>query len=219
MRIDRERGQIYFKLTYFGPGFAGKQTSLRYIWNKTRPEDKTAFQNVLPSDELGPFSLEELEKREQSLHGRQVWFELTPATLAPIIGLRVKLDLQANSGALWSPATRRLSLEGADGVMFVADSSVEKNDANLDAMRMLEQFLTEGVACKAQLPRVLCYNKRNMDGVRDLVDLERDLNPRRRWPSFATAATTGDGVFAALKALVSEVIRPCREDPGRPAAE
>lgn len=137
VRIDRERGQIYFKLTYFGPGFAGKQTSLRYIWNRMRLKYKTAFQNVLPGDELGSFSLEELKKTEQSRHGRQVWFELTPATLAPIAGLRVKLDLQANSGALWCPATRRLSLDGADGVMFVADSNVVRNDANLDTLKAL----------------------------------------------------------------------------------
>lgn len=208
MRIDQERGEIHFKLTYFGPGFAGKKTSLQYIWNKTRPEARTAFQNVFPAEEIGTFSSQELKQREQTRRGRQVWFELTPLSVAPIAGLAVKLDLQANSGALWSERTRRVSLEGADGVMFVAPSHAERVDANLEALRMLEKLLAEGVAAAADIPRVFAYNKRDITwdpGLRDLVDLERDLNPRGR-PSFATSATNGDGIIAALKALMRDVM-------------
>ena len=209
MRIDRERGEIHFKLTYFGPGFAGKQTSLQYIWNKTRPAYKTPFQNVFPRDEIGEISPDELKNPEHTRRGRQVWFEVTPLTIAPIAGLHVRLDLQANSGALWNAATRRLSLKGADGVMFVAHSHIEWEDANVQALRMLEQQLAEGVAAATDIPRVYAYNKRDMmsdHGPRDLADLERAYNPRR-WPSFATSAYNGEGIFAALKALLADVIR------------
>ena len=218
VRVDQERGEIHFKLTYFGPGMSGKQSCLRYIWNRTRSEYKTAWQDVFPSDELGVFSRDECIRLGPTLRGRQVWFELTPATLAPINGLRVKLDLQANSGGLWSESSRRLSLECADGVMFVAHSNTEGAEANLEALQMLDRLLAEGVAHQAKIPRVFSYNKRDISGVRDLAELERDLNPQQRWPSFATSGIHGEGVFAALKALVSASIRPLGEWPHPRAA-
>ncbi len=218
MRIDRERGEIHFKLTYFGPGLVGKKTCLQYIWNRTRPEYKTALQDLVPADELGVFSWEEYQERRPTLRGRQVWFELTPATLAPLAGLRVKLDLHTNPGACWIEPTRRFSLVGADGVMFVAHADPIGANSNLEALQMLEELLAEGVAYQREIPRVFCYNRRDTDGLCDLADLERDLNLGRRWSSFTISAVRGEGVFDALKALVGAVIRPLEAAPGRLAA-
>ncbi len=73
-------------------------------------------------------------------------------------------------------------------------------------------------AYQREIPRVFCYNRRDTDGLCDLADLERDLNPGRRWSSFTISAVRGEGVFDALKALVGAVIRPLEAAPGRLAA-
>lgn len=202
MYIDREKRELHFKLTYFGSGFAGKKTSISYVCNKTRSPDRSALHNV--------FS-------DAADHGRQVWLELSPSSLPLIAGHRVVLHLHANSGALWSEKTRRTSLAGADGVMFVANSDPVQVEANVEAMRSLDRLLAEGVAAADDIPRVICYNKRDCrwdGGPRPVAELQRELNRAGR-PYFETVAIDGSNVFASLRALSGEVLRPWRDDPGR----
>jgi hypothetical protein len=194
MRIDHERREVHLKVTYFGPGLAGKQTCIAYVSNKTPPHAKSKLHNVFNYDDTG----------------RQVWVELTPSTVPPIAGHTVKLHLHTNSGGLWSETTRRVSLEGADGVMFVARSDLTGEDANIEAMKSLTRLLAAGVARTPDIPRALCYNKRDCPGEKFTVaELDRELNRAGR-PSFETVAIHGTNVFASLKALFRDMLPSAR---------
>ncbi|HCU25215.1 MAG TPA: gliding-motility protein MglA, partial [Deltaproteobacteria bacterium] len=57
--------------------------------------------------------------------------------------------------------SRKLILKGVDGVVFVADSSVDQMEANLRSMESLKNNLTEQAVGLEQFPLLLQYNKRD----------------------------------------------------------
>ena len=176
-----EKDEVHLKLVYFGPGLAGKTTNLQYVFARTDPARRTEMRSRATETE------------------RLLWFGLTPHTLPPVFGKQVRVFLYTVPGAVFYDESRRTLLEGADGVVFVADTQVERIEANLESLAQLEELLAGLGRDLTELPFVIQYNKRDLPNRTPLAELEHALNPRRV-PQVDAVATIGRGVFETLRA-------------------
>ena len=117
--------EITCKIVYYGPGRSGKTTNLHYIHRR------------VPHDRRG-------EMMSLATHGdRTLFFDFLPIDLGTISGFTTRFQLYTVPGQVYYRSTRRLVLQGADGVVFVADSQPDKMDENLESFQNLEENLRE----------------------------------------------------------------------------
>src|SRR6185295_13162652 len=136
--------EITCKIVYYGPGRSGKTSNLHYIYNQ------------VPSDRRG--SMVSLATQTD----RTLFFDFLPIDLGTISGFTTRFQLYTVPGQVYYRATRRLVLQGADGVVFVTDSQRQQLDENIESLRDLHEVLAEqGVDARA-LPLVLQYNKQDL---------------------------------------------------------
>src|SRR5512133_642075 len=179
--------ELVFKVVYYGPGLGGKTTSLQHIHATTRPENRGKMVSLAtPVD-------------------RTLYFDFLPIRVPSARDMTVRLQLFTVPGQVYYNATRKLVLTGADGVVFVVDSQRARADANIESLRNLEENLLEHGRGLDELPHVFSYNKRDLPGLVPIDDMERLLNPHGA-PSFATVATTGEGVYETLEAITRAVM-------------
>ncbi len=124
-----------------------------------------------------------------------VSFDFTPPDLVPISGYRARCRAITVAGKIADPAVVARAMADLDGVLFVADSQAERMQENIAALRQIA-----AVPGIAEVPIVFLYNKRDLPNAAPLEHLDEVVN-RAGAPSFATVATTGDGLAEALSEL------------------
>ncbi|HEX9050066.1 MAG TPA: ADP-ribosylation factor-like protein [Anaeromyxobacter sp.] len=183
--------EISAKIVYYGPGLSGKTTTLQQIHAKVRPDAR---------GELISLSTE---------GDRTLFFDFLPVRVEQVHGLTLRLQLYTVPGQVFYDATRKLVLNGADGVVFVADSQRPALDSNAESISNLETNLAElGIDLRA-FPHVIQWNKRDLPNAMSAEELRRELN-RHGAPEFPTVASRGDGVLAALKEITRLVVKDLR---------
>jgi mutual gliding-motility protein MglA len=148
---------------------------------------------------------------------RTLFFDFLPLELGSISGFTTKFQLYTVPGQSYYNATRKLVLQGADGVVFVADSQARRFDDNLESLQNLQDnLLSEGVDVR-QLPVVFQYNKQDLP--RDLILAPEEMDDAlnfRAVPSFGADSLHGSGVFETLRGISEMVLK--RLAAGTPAA-
>jgi hypothetical protein len=187
--------EITCKIVYYGPGRSGKTTNLQYVYER------------VPGDRRGRM----VSLATQT--DRTLFFDFLPLELGSISGFTTRFQLYTVPGQVYYDATRKLVLQGADGVVFVADSQARQLDENIESLQNLQaNLLGQGVDVRT-LPLVLQYNKQGLP--RELVlpaaELDDALN-FRGVPSFPADALTGTGVFETLRAISELVLRRLSEE-------
>lgn len=185
--INYSSREINCKIVYYGPGLCGKTTNLQYIYAKTLPEAKGKMISLETGTE------------------RTLLFDFLPISLGEIRGFKTRFHLFTVPGQVFYDASRKLILKGVDGVVFVADSQVERLDANIESFESLQRNLAEHGEDLSTIPFVIQYNKRDLPNAVDLAYLQEVFNARGV-QSFEAVATTGDGVFDTLKAVAKQVL-------------
>jgi mutual gliding-motility protein MglA len=185
--INYSSREINCKIVYYGPGLCGKTTNLQYIYNKTNPEAKGKMISLATETE------------------RTLFFDFLPLSLGEIRGFKTRFHLYTVPGQVFYDASRKLILKGVDGVVFVADSQIERMEANLESMENLRTNLAEQGYDLDKIPFVVQYNKRDLPNAAGMDELRRLLNPRQV-PDFEASATVGNGVFDTLKAIAKLVL-------------
>ncbi len=185
--INYSAREINCKIVYYGPGLCGKTTNLIYIYKKTNPDSKGKMISLATETE------------------RTLFFDFLPLALGSIKGFKVRFHLYTVPGQVFYDASRKLILRGVDGVIFVADSQVERMEANIESLDNLRKNLKDQGLNLDAMPFVIQYNKRDLPNVVPLEELNRVLNPRNV-PYFEGVAATGKGVFDTLKELAKTVI-------------
>ena len=185
--INYSSREINCKIVYYGPGLCGKTTNLQYIYNKTNPEAKGKMISLATETE------------------RTLFFDFLPLQLGEIRGFKTRFHLYTVPGQVFYDASRKLILKGVDGVVFVADSQIERLEANLESLENLRTNLAGQGYDLDKIPFVMQYNKRDLPNVSSVEELRRLLNPGGR-PEFSSSATRGDGVFDTLKAIAKLVL-------------
>jgi signal recognition particle receptor subunit beta len=187
--LDVENKQFIFKIVYFGPGMSGKTTNLLYI-HKKLSEKYRGEMLILDTEEE-----------------RTLFFDFFPVSLGRVQGYSLKFHLYTIPGQIYYEASRRIILEGADGVVFVADSLVDRLSDNLDMYsRMLDNLSSFGIKAESY-PIVLQYNKRDYDDILPIGTIEKELELPGIIPVTESVATTGKGVMLTLQTISKEVIR------------
>ena len=185
--INYSSREINCKIVYYGPGLCGKTTNLQYIYAKTNPEAKGKMISLATETE------------------RTLFFDFLPLSLGEIRGFKTRFHLYTVPGQVFYDASRKLILKGVDGVVFVADSQIERMEANLESVENLRVNLAEQGYDLNRIPYVVQYNKRDLPNIASVDELRRLLNPKGV-PEYQAVAPTGVGVFDTLKAVAKLVL-------------
>ncbi|HEU4455208.1 MAG TPA: GTPase domain-containing protein [Longimicrobiaceae bacterium] len=184
--VNYSTREITCKIVYYGPGRSGKTTNLQHI------------HGLLPEATRGRIVSLATEM------DRTLFFDFLPVDLGTISGFQVRIQLYTVPGQVYYDATRRLVLQGADGVVFVADSQPSRQEENVESFRNLqENLLKQGVDPRA-VPVCIQYNKRDLPEAIAVAEMERTLNYRGD-PSLEASAAMGEGVVETLR-CVSELV-------------
>jgi hypothetical protein len=160
--INYASREINCKLVYYGPGLGGKTTNLEFVYNKVAPASRGKMISLATETE------------------RTLFFDFLPVDLGTIRGFKVKFHLYTVPGQVYYNASRKLILKGVDGVVFVADSQIERMDANIEAMQNLYENMAQHGYDLTRIPFAIQYNKRDLPNAAPVAELQAALNPG--WP-------------------------------------
>ena len=185
--INYNAKEIHCKIVYYGPSLGGKTTNIQWVYQKTATDQKSKLIALNTENE------------------RTLFFDFLPLFIGDIRGFTTKFHLYTVPGQVVYDASRKLILKGLDGIIFVADSQVERWEENIESMNNLEINLTQQGYDIRQVPLVIQYNKRDLPNVNPLPELRKALN-RFNTPEFEAVATQGSGVFESLKTVSKSII-------------
>ena len=194
--------EISCKVVYYGPGLSGKTTNLQVIHQKMPTDKRTDMVSLATEGD------------------RTLFFDFLPLNLGDIKGFKTRFQLYTVPGQVYYNSTRKLVLRGVDGIVFVADSQRSRQAENLESLQNLRQNLQDYGMDLDDMPFVLQYNKRDMDNVFTLEEMNAELN-HRGVPFFPATAHNGKGVVTTLKTIAMLVIEKFNVKQGflRKAAE
>ena len=181
MKVDYQARRLTLRVVYFGPALGGKTTNLQ------------ALQTRLPARNVG--RLMSLESRDQ----RTLQLDLLPVSDRMPTGMQVQLRVLSVPGQHIHAATRTVMVEGADCIIFVADSQLRETSANNSSFRGLTQSLDPDI------PLVLQFNKRDLPDIRS--DAEIALVGQGIYPVVPAVALSGLGVRESLACALEQIWR------------
>ena len=191
--INHETKEVTFKIVYCGTPLGGKTTNLTHIHTKVDEQQRGDLVSLATSTD------------------RTLFFDFLPVHATEISGYQTRFQLYTVPGQVHYNATRQLVLHRADGLVFVADSTPDRLEANYHSFHAMIQNVRNNGADPARLPITLQYNKRDTPGATPTSELERYLNNGAvggtRLPAFEAIATGGQNVLATLNSVTQEVLR------------
>jgi signal recognition particle receptor subunit beta len=185
--------EVTLKLVYYGPALSGKTTNLRALHQLTNQESRGRLMTLETKDD------------------RTLFFDMLPLVFRAAeteggdpnskAGMSLRVKVFTVPGQVLHSSTRRLVLQGADGVAFIADSQVRETEANAASFLDLRDNLHElGIAIQ-QMPLIIQFNKRDLEGIRPDEELE-ELARRGKEPVFKASAVSGQGVLESFFGLL-----------------
>ena len=151
--------QMAAKIVYYGPGLCGKTTNLHHIYTKTSPGSRGEMVSL------------------ETETDRTLFFDLLPIDVGVIGGFKTRPQLYTVPGQVFYNTTRKLVLKGVDGIVFVADSQIERMEANQEAMQNLYDNMAEYGYDLTRMPFIIQYNKRDLPNAAPVKELQSALNP------------------------------------------
>ncbi len=185
--VNYNNKEITAKIVYYGPALSGKTTCLRYIFNNDEVENKG---KLITLDTDGD---------------RTLFFDFLPMEIGKLGNYSIKIQLYTVPGQVAYDTTRKLVLQGADGVVFVADSQVVMREQNNESFTNLKKNLKLNNLQFEKIPLIFQFNKRDLKEILPLTALNKDLNPDNK-AFFPTVATGGENVLEGLHAIIKLVI-------------
>lgn len=185
--VNHNKKEVNCKIVYYGPGLGGKTTNIQHVYKKTSGDNRGNIVKLNTENE------------------RTLFFDFLPLELGEIRGYKTRFHLYTVPGQVFYEASRKLILRAVDGLVFVADSQLEKMDANIESLDGLEKNLTEQGYDISKIPLVFQWNKRDLPNVTAIENLQDKLN---KWgaPAFEASAVKGEGVFETLKEVSKLVL-------------
>lgn len=196
MRVNQAQRVLQFKVVYYGPGLSGKTTNLVKL-HQTYPEHQRG-------------DLIQLDTESE----RTLFFDYFPLSMGSIGGFKTRVDFFTVPGQSFYHATRRAVLEGADGLVFVADSSPRREEANHVSRNDLVANLQESGRSLESVPHVYQWNKRDVPRAVPVGVLMKTLNPEGA-PALCATASQGIGVWETQGTILKAVMESVRVRAGR----
>ncbi len=195
VQINFAAREINCKIVYYGPGRSGKTTNLEQI-HATSPK-KCVGEMVSIATETD----------------RTLFFDFLPLDIGKVAGMQVRFQLYTVPGQVYYNATRKLVLQGVDGVVFVADSQRSMFEENVESLQNLFDNLRENGYDPDTIPLVMQWNKQDLPDLTPIEELEANLNPKGL-PSNGAVAIQGKGVFESLKKIAYLVLEKLNKEYG-----
>ncbi|MFT4539015.1 MAG: signal recognition particle receptor subunit beta [Planctomycetota bacterium] len=195
VQINFAQKTVSVKIVYYGPGMSGKTTNLEVVHQRSPDSNRGDLTSIATDGD------------------RTLFFDFMPLDLGTVAGMRTQFQIYTVPGQVYYNSTRKLVLQGVDGVIFIADSSASMMQENLDSLRNLEENLAEYGKSLGEVPYVIQYNKRDLPDALTVEELQQNLNPHGV-PTFEGVANTGQGVFPTLKALAAIVLESIHKKQG-----
>lgn len=192
--FNEKSKEINCKVVYYGPPLCGKSTTLRAVHDQVKNEARGDLISLSQGND------------------RTLYFDFVPLTLGKFKGYTIRLHLYTVPGEVGYAAARKLISKGVDGVVFMADSQLQKMEENLKSLgNLCEIIKSEGLDWK-EVPTVFQYNKRDLPNAVPVEELHNILNQNNA-DEFETVAITGQGVFDVLRSIGSKVLLNLKRKP------
>lgn len=185
--INQEANEIHLKVVYYGPSLSGKTTNIQWIYQKTAGEGKSDLMEFNTNPE------------------RTLFFDFLPFGVGKVRGLNARLHLFTVPGQVVYDASRKLILKNLDGIIFVADSQMERMDENVESLKNLEKNLEQQGYDIKTTPLVIQYNKRDLPNAAPIAELRTALN-RYNSPDYEATAQIGRGVMESLQTVSKMIV-------------
>lgn len=185
--VNYNNKEITVKIVYYGPALSGKTTCLKYIYDSGEYRKKG---KLITLDTDGD---------------RTLFFDFLPIEIGKLGDYAIKIQLYTVPGQVAYNTTRKLVLQGSDGIVFVADSQVVMREQNIDSFQNLRDNLKANNIPFEETPLIFHYNKRDLKETLPTDLLNKDLNPENK-DFFPTVGTTGENVLEGLQAIMKAVL-------------
>lgn len=179
--------EIHCKIVYYGPSLGGKTTNIQWMYQSLASDQKSKLMALNTEIE------------------RTLLFDFLPLDVGDIRGYNTRFHLYSVPGQIIYDATRKLILQGIDGVIFVADSQADRLDENLQAFENLEKNLYQQGYNIKDIPLVIQYNKRDLPNALPVAELRKHLN-RYNSIEIEASAFEGKGVLESFKSISKSII-------------
>jgi len=180
-----KKREIECKIVYYGPGRCGKTTNLEYIHQTYKKQISADMVSINTEGD------------------RTLYFDFLPMGLGKINGCEVRIQLYTVPGQTQYSSTRKLVLQGVDGIVFVADSLQARRKKNMLSLMDLNDNLKAYNLSIFKIPLVMQYNKRDLATsglpLLPIEQLDHDLNRQLKAPFYPASAVNGEGVGMTLK--------------------
>jgi signal recognition particle receptor subunit beta len=186
VQINMGEREITVKVVYYGPALSGKTTNLLQLHELI---DSPARGKMVTLD---------------TVDDRTLYFDFLPIQFGTQNGFSIKIKLFTVPGQVMHKSTRKVVLAGADAVAFIADSQRSSASANAYSWRDMEANLKSNGIDFAAMPKVVQFNKRDLDDVKPLQEI------KRAWgdvPTFPAVAIRGEGVLETFRELLRVLYR------------
>jgi signal recognition particle receptor subunit beta len=188
LQLNHAQRELTLKIVYYGPGLSGKTTNLRHLHARASAEVRGRLLTVETHDD------------------RTLFFDLLPVFFSTSSGFKVKVKLFTVPGQVIHNATRRIVLQGADAVAFIADSRRSATADNNAYWRNLQENMKENGLDVDQVPVVIQFNKRDLPDARS--DAEMEVARKRGSEAVVGAvALKGEGVLETFHAVAQAAYR------------
>jgi len=183
LQLDFSARELTIKLVYYGPALSGKTSNLQALHRVAQPGASGRLMTLATRDD------------------RTLFFDLLPMTFRSKNGLAVRIKVFTVPGQVIHASTRRLVVQGADGIAFVADSQVAETQNNADSFMDLKNNLKESGITLGQMPLIIQFNKRDLPDIRSDGEIAA-LAAQGREPVYLAIATRGLGVVESFLGLL-----------------
>jgi len=184
--------EIDIKIVYYGPALCGKTTNIQSVHKILNPTQRGELVSLATKDD------------------RTLFFDFLPIELDSIKGFKTRFHIYTVPGQVLYTLTRRAVLTGVDGIIFVADSQTDKMEENIESMNDLKENLKYYNKDLESLPFVIQYNKRDLDKILPLEEMESELNTLQV-PSFIAIAINGKRVMETLTMCCRMVLKQIKD--------
>lgn len=175
--------EINIKIVYYGPALSGKTTNLQMVHKLMNPDQRGRLMSLDTKDD------------------RTLFFDLLPVQFKTKSGYSVKLKLFTVPGQVIHNSTRRVVLQAADGVAFIADSQSDQSKNNAESFRNLQENLSQNGLDPADFPIVVQYNKRDLPNIKTPDEIKKSWSDSGT-PIYLGSAMAGEGVIETFVRLV-----------------
>ncbi len=191
--INYRSREINCKIVYCGTSLGGKTTNIKAIHAALPAQHRSELQIIDTADE------------------RTLFFDYFSLNVAQIRGMRARFLVYGVPGQDYYRATRKMVLQGVDGIVFVADSDASRLADNVASLADMKGLLAEHGYDYYSLPLILQFNKRDLPNILSVDELNRALN-ERNVPWFEAIAIQSIGVVETFKAICAAVVTKLNEE-------